>query len=122
MAKVVLLIEDDVDILDIIYYMLSEDGYMVLRSTGEDALSLAQEKVPDLILLDHRLENIWGSDICRALKQDFRTKAIPVIMISAAMRLEQTATAAGADAILHKPFGMEELLDLVAAYTFPPAS
>ncbi|TSJ44488.1 response regulator [Mucilaginibacter corticis] len=114
MPKTILLVEDDQDILDIMMYMLSDEGYRLLRSNGDDALQLATTELPDLVLLDHRLQTVWGADICRALKADERTKAIPVIMVSAAMNIEATAKAAGADRLVAKPFGLQEMLAVVA--------
>ncbi|MEO3407541.1 response regulator [Mucilaginibacter sp. CAU 1740] len=114
MPKKILLVEDDEDILDIMNYMLTDEGYEVLRSNGEDALAQAISEQPDLVLLDHRLQTVWGADICRALKADERTRHIPVIMVSAAMNVEATAREAGADRVMLKPFGLLEMLALVA--------
>ncbi|OOQ60424.1 hypothetical protein BC343_25770 [Mucilaginibacter pedocola] len=121
MPETILLVEDDQDILDIMFYMLSDEGYQVLRSSGEDALDQAITGKPDLILLDHRLQTGWGADICRVLKSDTSTKNIPVVMVSAAMHMEETAREAGADGVLHKPFDMHQLLNLVAGICRPPA-
>lgn len=117
MSKTVLLVEDDQDILDIIYYLLTDEGYLVLRSTGTDVTEQARSGQPDLVLLDHRLQTCWGADICRALKADPATSQIPVVMMSATRDLRQTAQDAGADGILEKPFDMMELLALVARYS-----
>lgn len=114
MPKTVLLVEDDEDILDIIHYMLTDEGYRVLRSKGSCAVNQALAEQPDLILLDHRLEQVWGADICKAIKANPVTRPIPVFMMSATMHLEKTAAEAGADGILSKPFDMQELLSLVA--------
>lgn len=113
MPKTILLVEDDQDILDIMYYMLTDEGYDVLRSTGGDALEQALSRQPDLVMLDHRLQTLWGADICRALKRDSRTAHIPVIMVSAAMNVENTAREAGADRVLLKPFGIHDMLHMV---------
>lgn len=112
MPQTILLVEDDEDVLDILHYMLSDEGYSVIKSNGADACDLAEINQPGLILLDHRLQNLWGADICRQLKASPQTAHIPVIMISATMHLEQTAREAGADHLLKKPFDMDELLSL----------
>jgi len=77
----ILLIEDEKDILDLIAFNLEFYGYDVLKaSNGEDGLKTAQKYIPDLILLDLMLPGIDGFDVCRTLKQDKKTRKIPVIM------------------------------------------
>ncbi|PTR00111.1 response regulator receiver domain-containing protein [Mucilaginibacter yixingensis] len=114
MPKTILIAENDADILDIMGYILSDAGYRVLKSLGADALHLAFAALPDLLILDHRLEDSWGADICRQLKAAPLTSHIPVILMSATMHLEETARAAGADEFLTKPFDIDQLLSLVA--------
>jgi len=116
MPKTIQLVEDDPDILDILYYILTDAGYEVQRSQGDDAMQQIQALPPDLVLLDHRLQARWGSEICKQLKASPVTKQTPVIMVSATMHLEETARMAGADDFLKKPFDMEELLTLVARW------
>lgn len=116
MPKTILLAEDDEDILDIIYYVLTDEGYEVVRSDGADALVKATANLPDLVILDHRLQTCWGADICQALKAGEKTAHIPVIMMSATMQLKETATVAGADGILEKPFDITDILSLVKRY------
>ncbi|SEN03179.1 two-component system, OmpR family, phosphate regulon response regulator PhoB [Mucilaginibacter gossypiicola] len=116
MAKTILLVEDDQDILDIIYYLLTDEGYEVVRSKGAGVLEEVIKYKPDLVLLDHRLQIAWGADICQALKADPTTRQIPVVMMSATMGLEETARNAGADDILAKPFDIADILKLVATY------
>lgn len=116
MPKTILLVEDDEDILELLYFVLTDERYEVVRSKGDDAFQQALARQPFLILLDHRLEGSWGSRICAELKADNRTKHIPVVMMSAAIDLEQTAELAGADGALKKPFDLEELLELVRKY------
>lgn len=113
MPGTILLVEDDEDILDIINYMLTDEGYRVLRSKGDGAVELATSEKPGLVLLDHRLQTVWGADICRALKEHEATRHIPVYLMSATMNLQRTAAEAGADGILPKPFDMQDLMALV---------
>ncbi|HEY9000855.1 MAG TPA: response regulator [Mucilaginibacter sp.] len=116
MPGTVLLVEDDPDVLDILYYILADAGYQVTRSDGHDVMHRIAELPPGLILLDHRLQVAWGADICRRLKNSESTRAIPVIMMSATMYLEETAKTAGADDHLAKPFDLEDLLNKVGRH------
>lgn len=116
MAKTIQLVEDDPDILDILYYILTDAGYEVQRSQGDDVMQQIDNQLPDLILMDQRLQANWGSEICKQLKASPDTKQVPVIMVSATMHLEETARIAGADDFLKKPFDMHELLNLVARW------
>ncbi|NHA02640.1 response regulator transcription factor [Mucilaginibacter sp. HC2] len=111
--KSILLVEDDQDILDILYYIFSDEGYRVERSLGDHVINEVGVFQPDLILLDHRLQVAWGADICRELKASPHTRHIPVIMMSAVRELEAIAQEAGADGHLPKPFDMEQLLGVV---------
>jgi DNA-binding response OmpR family regulator len=101
------------DVLDILYYILADAGYDVIRSEGHDVISRIAELPPDLILLDHRLQIAWGADICRRLKDSEATRTIPVIMMSATLYLEETSKKAGADDHLAKPFDMVDVLEKV---------
>lgn len=109
-----MVVEDDEDILDIIHYILTSDGYEVIATKGYDTCSLAQDQQPDMILLDVRLECGFGDAICRQLKQNEETMKIPVILISAVLGLEDLALSACADGFLNKPFDVDDLLSLVA--------
>lgn len=116
MPGTVLLVEDDPDVLDILYYILADAGYQVIRSDGHDVMQKIAELPPDLIVLDHRLQVAWGSDICRQLKDSESTRAIPIIMISATLHLEEIAKAAGANDHLAKPFDMIDVLNKVSQH------
>src|SRR3569623_1561239 len=116
MRKTILLVEDDEDILDILYILLTEEKYDVIRSKGDDAFQQALTYQPFLVLLDHSLKAVWGADICKALKADSGTKDIAVIMMSAAADLEPMAALAGADGMLKKPFDLDQLLQLIHQY------
>jgi DNA-binding response OmpR family regulator len=71
----------------------------------------------DLFILDNKMPDIDGVDVCRHLKTQAATRDVPVIMISAARSSLSHARAAGADDFLEKPFQMHELLTLVAKHT-----
>jgi len=114
----ILLIEDEVDLQHVLEYNLKQAGYQVLSALrGQDGLRLAQEVQPQLVLLDLMLPDIPGTQICRSLKSDPRTAAIPIIMLTA--RGEETDRIVGfelgADDYVVKPFSVRELLLRVAA-------
>ena len=109
----VLIIEDETDILDLIEYHLKQAGYQVLRATdGGSGLELAIRKRPDLIVLDLMLPVMDGKDVCRSLKSNPLTKAIPILMLTA--RAEEmdriVGFELGADDYVTKPFSPRELV------------
>lgn len=80
----VLVVEDEEDILELIRYNLAKEGYVVTGvTTGEDALNVARNAAPDLVLLDIMLPGLDGLEVCRRLKADGRVQHIPVIMLTA---------------------------------------
>lgn len=113
----VLVVDDDVDILDALSFMLEDDGYDVQTSEkADDAESLPSTEgpLPDLIILDVLLSGKDGRTICRKLKSEPRTRDVPVLMISAHPNAEQSVLQAGADAFLAKPFSIDDFLGKVA--------
>jgi DNA-binding response OmpR family regulator len=80
----VLVIEDEADIQELIRVNLAAEGYRVeSASTGTRGLDKARQLIPDLILLDLMLPEVDGLEVCRRLRTDDRTKAIPIIMLTA---------------------------------------
>ncbi len=80
----VLVVDDERDILELVKYNLDKEGYRVTTvETGEDALSATRAKMPDLIVLDLMLPGVDGLEVCRRLKNDPTTRAIPIIMLTA---------------------------------------
>ena len=117
MAKKILVIEDDKDIRDTIVYVLEDQGYEVISSENAKILKSLDEHNPDMILLDNWLTE-WKSDangqqLSKQLKSDPATSHIPVIIISAVSDVKEIAEAGMADDYLRKPFGVEELIDIV---------
>jgi DNA-binding response OmpR family regulator len=108
----VLVIEDDTDILGLTARVLGT-GYTILTAdNGRDGIELARNNVPDLILLDLYMEGMDGLEVLAALKEDEKTKDIPVAMFTAgAQRWEvEMGYKAGADDYITKPFKPDELL------------
>jgi two-component system, OmpR family, alkaline phosphatase synthesis response regulator PhoP len=116
--KHVLLVEDDEDILELLRYNLSEEGYTVDGAiTGEDALRLIVTKLPDLVILDLMLPGLDGMEICKMIKRDPKTSHIPIVMLTA--RSEDSDIVAGlelgADDYITKPFSPRVLIARVRA-------
>jgi two-component system phosphate regulon response regulator PhoB len=117
MAKKILVIEDDKDIRDTIVYVLEEQNYEVISSEDSKILKSLDKHKPDMILLDNWLTE-WKSDangqqLSKGLKSDPTTSHIPVILISAVSDIKEIAEAGLADGYLRKPFGVDELINLV---------
>ena len=114
MSKNILIIEDDRDILDIMIYILEDEGYYVIgaQDCAMITIKTVQGLKPSLILLDIRLPDGDGSEACKRLKENAKTAAIPVILVSANNKLEQMAAESRADGFLCKPFDVTELIAL----------
>ncbi len=114
----VLVVEDESDILELIRYNLSKEGYAVeTAATGEQALLAARRMQPDVVLLDLMLPGVDGLDVCRTLKADPRTNRVPIIMVTAKGEDVDVITGleVGADDYLTKPFSPKVLLARVRA-------
>lgn len=118
MSARVLLVDDDIDTLRLVGMMLESKGYEILAaSSGEKALTLAKNDRPDLIILDIMMPGINGFDLTQAIRQDERTKDIPIIIFTAKTGMEDKVRGLelGADAYLTKPISTRELLAHVKA-------
>jgi CheY-like chemotaxis protein len=115
--KKVYIAEDDLNILFSLDVMLGEAGYDVMLSHCGSRVMENDLPGTDLFILDNRMPDVNGIDLCRHLKNQPATRHVPVIMISAFHNFKSQAAKAGADEFLEKPFSMEELLNLVSKYT-----
>jgi two-component system phosphate regulon response regulator PhoB len=114
----ILVIEDEPDILEMIRYNLDREGYRVSTVVnGEDGFERAQQDSPDLVLLDLMLPGIDGLEICRRLKADPVTRAIPIVMVTAKGDESDIVLGLGlgADDYVPKPFSPKELVARVKA-------
>lgn len=118
MKAKILLVEDDPSLTELVRYNLNHEGFEVRTvSDGEEALLIVREEVPDLILLDWMLPGLSGIEICRRLRRDPETAALPVIMLTA--RVEEgdriRGLDTGADDYITKPFSPRELIARINA-------
>ena len=105
-------IEDEADILEVIEYSLSKEGFGVCTALdGEEGLGLVKKEVPDLVVLDLMLPGIDGIEICRKLKSDSATRSISIIMVTAKGEESDIVLGLGigADDYVVKPFSPREL-------------
>jgi CheY-like chemotaxis protein len=117
--KSILVVDDNQITLKILKRILSNSGYAVLPATnGTDAVMIAKDKRPDLLLLDIALPDIDGIQVARRLKDDPSTKHIPVIFLSSLLEEEirKKITACPDSRFLHKPFNAETLLAEIGQY------
>jgi two-component system phosphate regulon response regulator PhoB len=114
----ILLVEDDRALAELLTYHFRREEFEVeLTGDGEEAMLLAAENPPDLILLDWMIEGVSGIEVCRRLRRRTETANVPIIMLTArgeeADRIRGLET--GADDYVTKPFSPRELVARVAA-------
>ncbi|SDE63905.1 two-component system, OmpR family, alkaline phosphatase synthesis response regulator PhoP [Mucilaginibacter pineti] len=116
--KKIVLVDDDSDIRDIMTFILESEGYTVIGlDKGLRALETITEVRPDLVLLDAMLGDMDGRDICKSLKQQAVTRAIPVVIVSASHGWHTAhEKKCGADNYLPKPFDIADLVSQVKQY------
>ena len=113
-----LLVEDDRALAELLTWHFAREGYDIdCTGDGEEALVLAQERTPDVVILDWMIEGIAGIEVCRRLRRSPATARVPIIMLTArgeeSDRIRGLET--GADDYVTKPFSPRELLARVGA-------
>ena len=114
----ILLVEDDRALAELLVYNLEKEEFTVVQTAdGDEALLLARETTPDLVLLDWMIEGTSGIEVCRRLRRLPQTANVPIIMLTA--RGEETdrvrGLETGADDYVTKPFSPRELVARVGA-------
>lgn len=114
----ILIAEDDRDIAELVAHYLQKSGWTAhVAGAGDEALAYARANAVDLVLLDVMLPGLSGIEVCRALRADRATAAVPIIMLTA--RAEEadrvTGLETGADDYVSKPFSPNELIARIRA-------
>ena len=115
MGKTILVVEDDANLLDVVRHNLSKEGYDVLVARdGQEALAVAREQKPDMMVLDIMLPYLDGLEVCRILRKE---TSVPILMLTAkADEIDRVVgLEMGADDYVTKPFSLRELLARVKA-------
>lgn len=117
-APRLLLVEDDPALAELLEFRFRTEGYDVrVTPDGDEALVMASEEVPDLVLLDWMIEGTSGIEVCRRLRRDKATAHVPIVMLTARGEEDDRIRGleTGADDYVTKPFSPRELLARVSA-------
>ena len=115
-AKTILVADDESHILHVVSLKLRNAGFRVLTARdGQEALEIAQQEKPDLLITDYHMPQLSGLELCQKLKQDPATNQIPTIMLTArGYHLEPSDTEkSGVLRMISKPFSPRQLLAMV---------
>jgi CheY-like chemotaxis protein len=111
-VKTILLVDDENTIIEVLGYLLQEEGYAVLTApNGRVALERAAEKVPDLVITDQMMPVMTGSELFAALQKDPRLQNVPVILMTSTP-IAATRSLRWAD-FLSKPFAFGDLVKVL---------
>ncbi len=111
--KHILVVEDEEDVLELLRFNLTREGFSVSTATrGEDGLKAVAQKRPDIIVLDLMLPGLGGLEVCRQLKRDPKTSGIPIVMVTAKSEEADIVVGleVGADDYVTKPFSIKVLI------------
>ena len=111
--KKIIVVDDDEDILFTITHILENANYEVSSFITAQSIVDGDYICPELFILDKRMPDMDGLDVCRTLRSKTISQKIPIIIISASPKFGSRAISAGASAFLEKPFRMAELISLV---------
>ncbi len=117
--KRILVVEDNQINLALLKQLLEVHGYEILETPeGLEAIDIARDEQPDVILMDIRLPDICGLEVTRLLKQDEQTKTIPIIAVTALAtpEYEKKGLASGCDAYIAKPITLGNLLRTIESF------
>jgi len=114
MAKRILVLDDNQDILDIVHETLTYEDFEVQGTSRSDAvIAMAETFNPDLVILDYRVAGVNGGELCLQIKSHPLFRDVPVIIYSAYVNNDSELLAYGCDAIINKPFDLAELVEKV---------
>ena len=115
--KKILIVDDEKDVLKVLERGLIAEGYSVMTTNnGNDAIILAKSEFPDLVILDILMPNMEGTEVAEILKEDIKTKDIPVIFLTCLLEKkeeERKGHVVGGNIFFAKPYDMEKLLTAI---------
>jgi DNA-binding response OmpR family regulator len=117
-ARTILVIDDEPELVKLLDYNLTKAGYLVLTAKdGATGLVIARKHAPDALILDVMMPGLDGWEVCKRLRQDPATSSLPIIMLTAKAEEGDRVLGLelGADDYVTKPFGVRELLARVKA-------
>ena len=112
MADTILIVDDDPQLLHITELLFGLEGYKVLvAKSGEQALDMLTQVMPQAMLLDVMMPGIDGAEVCRRVRANPKTKKVPIAVFTAAEMREEELKEAGADLFIVKPYTIDGLRD-----------
>lgn len=118
MSYKILILDDNQDILNVLQEALVSEGYEVdTLNNSENIIDTVQNHQPDLVLIDYLLSGINGGEYCHQIKTNASTSHLPVIMMSGYPRVLESLGDYGSDAILTKPFDLNEVYELIKKFS-----
>jgi len=122
--KKILIVDDDKEVLDIIKKKLTQENYEVMTaSSGQEALTICKTDCPDLVLLDIAMPEMDGYNTCEKIKQNTKTKGIPVVFVTGKELLPEgiykRCRDLGACGYISKPYTIKQLLEKITEILGP---
>lgn len=118
LSRKILIVDDDAAIVEMIAAILDKTSYKVLKACdGEEALRIASEELPSLILLDIQMPKKNGLEVCKELKANPSTRQIPIIILTASVYVQEieTAVSYGVKNFITKPSHPKEILQAITS-------
>ena len=120
----ILIVDDNPAMVRLLADVLEDEGYIVATVDGLEVIELAQATPPRLVLLDVMMPGLDGPEVCRRLRADARTQAVPIVLVTALPPATLAVQLRGCpyDELLPKPFALDAVLAIVERYAGPPAT
>lgn len=118
----ILVVDDNPAMVRLLVELLEDEGYRVATVDGPTVVELAQTVPPRLILLDVMMPGLDGPEVCRQLRADDRTRAVPIVLVTALPPATLAVQLRGCpyDELLPKPFALDAVLAIAERYVGPP--
>lgn len=121
--KKILVLDDNLDILDIVTQVLNYESFDVITiSESVNFIEVASNELPDLVLLDYRLGDGNGGELCQQIKSNPKLSHIPVILFTACVLKRMEIKEIGCDAVINKPFDLEDFVEKINDLLTPQVS